>query len=734
MGVISKVARTISGKQLPWWRVAIRWIAAFTVSGVVVGALTFFALYQLVGIPNANADFKTQTTNVYYSDGEHKIGSFAKQDRQSVPMSQIPASMQAAAVAAEDRTFYTNRGIDFKGILRAARNNATSNSTQGASTITQQYVKVLYLTQERTIKRKVKEAILSIKIHNQLSKSDILEGYLNTIYFGNRAYGVEVAAQTYFHHPASELTVPESAALATIINSPNYYDPYVAGGKERMIARYNYVLDGMAKAGTLDAAGLAKYRDHLPKFQKQRDSNRYGGTKGFLLKTVEAEMDSLAFTPAQINGGGLKIVTTFDYKKQKDAVAAVKAIRPPGFADVHTALVSVEPGTGAVRAMYGGPDYLKSERNWALLGSQPGSAFKPFAVAAALEDGYSLKTKLVGNSPIRLANGELVENEGDSGGQSFGSVSLAQATAKSINTAFVDLTVQMTNGPAKIKQAAGAAGIPDNVLATVKEVPVTSLGVERVPTIDMANAYATFAAQGVRAKWYLVQSVKDVQGKSIYKHSVEAKQTIPKDVVADVTSALTGVVSGGTGTNGRTICPTAGKTGTATAGHGQNQHVSSSWFVGYTPKLATAVMYNRGAGLERLDGYLPTFFGGQYPAKTFQAYMNAALTGSQCGVFPPPANIKSTKGTVYKAPPPKCKTDQMLNDKKTRCVDKPVPTPPPAPIQKPCDPATEQPDGNFGCEPISTEPTCTPPQVLSGDGTECVDPTPETPPPPVREP
>jgi len=692
---LRSIAGGISGRG-PWWTKTLRWIVFLGVAGVLAGALTFFILYRAIAIPDPNADFLTQTTKVYYSDGKHQIGTFANQDRESIPLSEIPASMQAAAIAAEDRSFYSNRGIDFKGILRAVRDNTTSGSIQGGgSTITQQYVKILYLTQEQSYKRKVKEAILSIKIHNQLSKKEILEGYLNTIYFGNGAYGVQVASQNYFGKPASEMDYAESALLATIMNVPNYYDPYLEGAKERILPRFNYVLDGMQKSGAITAEEREKYRDKLPKVTKKKISNRFGGTKGYLLDMVKKEMvNKLDFDDTQIDGGGYKIITSFDYDRQKAAVAAVKANKPDK-KELHTALVSVEPGTGAVQALYGGPDFVKQPFNWATQGTQPGSTFKVFAVIAALEDGYGLKTKLDGNSPIKVGQARI-ENQGDSGGASFGAVSLERATQKSINTAFVDLTLQMgkdnvETGAKKVLDAAVQAGIPQSIADKINPVAVTPLGYAPVPPVDMANAYATIAAGGKKADWFVVQSVER-SGQKVYEHKVKTERTIDEGVAGDVIKAMRSVVSGGTGTNGRTICTTAGKTGTATAGTGTDQHVSSSWFAGFTPKLATAVMYNRGVGNEDLEGYMLPFYGGTIPALTFKAYMNPALQGTDCGTFVKPGNIKPEKGTVYKPPPPKCGANEMLNDKKDACIPKPTPT------QKPCE-ANEVPDGNLGCMP-----------------------------------
>ena len=203
----------------------LKWLLIFgLVSAVILAGIGYFA-YRNTEIPDANKAFQAQSSFVYYSGGKGKIGRFAEQNRQSIPLADIPQAMQDAAIAAEDRTFYSNKGIDPQGIVRAAFSNAQGNSTQGASTITQQYVKILYLSQERTLSRKVKEAFLSLKVQQQQSKSAILEGYLNTIYFGRGAYGVQAAANAYFDKPAKKLTVPESAMLSAILNSPNYLKP-----------------------------------------------------------------------------------------------------------------------------------------------------------------------------------------------------------------------------------------------------------------------------------------------------------------------------------------------------------------------------------------------------------------------------------------------------------------------------------------------------------------------------
>ncbi len=693
-----KKAPQTKGSRL---RRAVKVLLIAGIVGVLMMGTMFFLAYRATTIPDPNTAFQAQTTKVYYAGGKTRIGQFATQNRESVPLADVSQVMQDAVVAAEDRTFWTNKGIDPKGILRAAFSNAQGNATQGASTITQQYVKLLYLTQQRTLQRKVKEAFLSLKIQQQQSKSQILEGYLNTVYFGRGAYGVQAASNAFFGTSAKKLDVAQAAMLAAVLNSPNYLSPDRSdASRDALLTRYRYVLSSMVDMGTLDASEAAKLRDELPKMKKPRADNQLSGQRGFMLDMVKSELLKLGFDDAQIEGGGLRVTTTFTEQAMDAAKAAVLEQRPDGFSDkqLHVGVASVDVKTGGVLGFYGGQDYLQSQLNWALQRDSPGSAFKPFAVAAGIKDGFSLKDTFQGNSPYVFPDGSKVKNEGAGNGQSYGAkVSLTKATEQSINTAFIDLTQSMDNGPKKIRDMAVALGIPDR--PELESNAGISLGSAPQRPMDMANAYATIANGGLHHDWFVVSKVvRASDGEVLYRSRASTERVLDEDIAADTSFAMQQVVRAGTGRAALSLGrPAAGKTGTATD---DKDHVVTSWFVGYTPQVATAVMYARGDGRQPLDGWLPSYFGATYPARTWTAAMRGILEGTESERFPPAANVDGdapSKGhDPYTPPPPKPKPT------KTKTTKAPVtPPPPPPPTDIPSVEPTPTPT------PTPTDPTTT---------------------------
>ena len=637
------------GSKRPLLRRVLTWLLLAFLGFLVLGAVAFAYLYTTTDIPDPNKDFTSQTTFVYYADGKTEVGRFASQNRTSIALSDVPQHVQDAVIAAEDRSFYTNKGIDPKGILRAAFSNARGNSTQGASTITQQYVKVFYLSQQRTLSRKLKEAFVSLKLQRQKSKDEILQGYLNTIYFGRGAYGIQAASQAYFDKDAKQLTIPEGAMLAAVLNSPTNLDPASgADARQRLLGRYQYVLSGMATTGDITAAQADRFKQRLPRLPKIKNQDQYGGQKGHILSMVRKDLLAQGFSDQEISGGGLKVTTTFTKNAMRAAAKAVRDQKPKGLKQLHVAVASVNPATGALEGMYAGQDYLKSQLNWAVAGGSPGSAFKPFALSAALDDGYALKSTFSGNSPYVFPNGSKVVNEGPGDGNDYGSaVSLLTATEQSINTAYIDMTQSLGNGPQKIMNTAVKMGIPPNAPG-LRPTSGISLGSATVSPIDMANSYGTIAAGGKAKKWYVVAKVVDNNGKTEYRAPKQTTRALSDPVARDVSYALQQVVRAGTGRNALALGrPAAGKTGTATNADGD---VSSSWFVGYTPQLATAVMYVRGDGNDALNGYLPTYFGADYPTRTWTEVQRETLDGAPAESFPPPANVPAKRNDHAPAP------------------------------------------------------------------------------------
>ena len=619
-------------RWLTWKKVSLAGLGLF-----LLGLLGVGVAFAMTDVPEAN-DFSTsQATIVYWNDGKTELGRFSAENRESVGIEEIPEHVQRAVVAAEDRSFYDNSGFDPVGIVRAGWDSLRGGEIAGGgSTITQQYVKNYYLTQEQTITRKVKELFISVKIDQQLDKDQILQDYLNTIWFGRGTYGIQTASRSYFGKNASELTLEEGAAMAAILRNPGNYDPTLSEENlQRFTQRFRYVLDGMVEEGWIDRSTAEATVP--PAVLPEQKSNTYGGPKGYLLQQVKNELEEVGIDPAEIETGGLRITTTFDQKAHTAAVEAVAEQAPTENVEhLHVGLAAVKPGDGAVVAMYGGPDAVTQSFNDAVDSiPQAGSTVKPFTLVAAFENEVSLKNRFWGNSGFEVEGlGKPVNNESD---RDYGrSVDLLHATENSINTAFVDLTMQL--GPEKVMDAMVRSGIPEDAPGIVGESGVANgritLGTASIPPVQMADAYATLAAQGKQADWYTVAKVTDLSGD--VRHEVEPapEQVIEPEVTAEVTYALTKVVEEGTGSAAQELDrPVAGKTGQA--------EDLGSWFSGYTPQLAASVVffksdYANGGSMMSLDGTggESTFTGGKYPARTWTAFMKGALEGSDVLEFP----------------------------------------------------------------------------------------------------
>jgi membrane peptidoglycan carboxypeptidase len=614
----------------------------------LIGATAFAIAYFTTGVPDPNEYVNSQATVIQYANGD-EVGRIGAQNRTIIPLARIPLDLRHAVLAAEDKSFYSQGAFNPIAILRGAINTALGRGLQGGSTITQQYAKTAFLTPDRTIQRKIIELIIAIKLENQLSKDQIFENYLNTIYFGRGAYGVETGAQVYFGRGADQLTVPQAAVLAAILRSPGYYDPdYREGNKERLDARYKYVINNMLDEGWVTKEEAERYLKKIPAIRPRLSTGQLAGNKGHLIEAVRKELNALGFPDEQLMIGGLIVRTTLEKDAQVAAEAAVFNQAPKKAPDnLHIGLVSIRPGTGEIVAMYGGKDYLQRQLNDATQGiTQAGSTFKPFALIAALEQGISLATIWNGDGPKIYDDGigrpYEVSNYGD---KSFGEVSLLKASALSVNTIYVPLGMKV--GPDKVIEAARRAGIPESVAMVPS--PSVVLGVASPRVIDVANSFATFAANGVRAKPFMVKEVLGANKGVLYQARVETEQVFDEAVMADLNYALGEVVRAGTASSalrnfGR---PAAGKTGTS-------QSNASAWFSGYTPQLATSIAFYRDDATQSLNGIggLTSVTGGSFPARIWNAYMKVALKGQPKLEFTPPSAIGGTTPAPIPDPVP----------------------------------------------------------------------------------
>lgn len=683
---------------MPSWKLVSGLCIGFVGSLVVVAGVG----YAMVSVPNV-ADTATAQNNVYYwSDGSQMVATGGETNRQIINLSQIPKAMQYAVISQENKTFYTDSGIDPKGIARAVLNMASGGQTQGGSTITQQYVKNARLDdQSQTVTRKFKEIFISIKVGATVKKDDIMAGYLNSAYYGRNAYGIQAAARAYFNKDAIKLNEGECAFLAAMLKGATYYDP--AGGvtydttatpdanAKRALRQMQDTLDKMVEYGHLDASVRAKYTK-MPDWKNPRSNTQLGGQVGYLVDLANSYLvthsDETGITQKKLTQGGYSIRTTFDKKKVKELEAAVSKVqkanikpkeRPETDTHVQFGGASVDPATGAIKAIYGGEDATKHfTDNADTTGAQVGSTFKPFVLAAAMKWGVrdpkglasqaqdertipSPKSLFSGQNKLKIKeyNGDVWKNEKgeewlqtNDGNASYGNapkyqIDLREAMRESVNSAFVQLGMDV--GLDKVKESAMDAGLLESSL-TGTSFPSFSIGISDPSAIRMAGAYATFAASGKQRSPYSVQSVTSKDG-PVYTHKVKSEEAFTPAVADNVTDVLKTVVEKGTGTNaqlpGRDV---AGKTGT-TDGN------KSAWFVGYTPQLSTSITMFRYDDDETKKnrtflemygtGGQKKIHGASFPAQIWHDYMAEALKGEEAEKFPTPEPI----GEVVNAEP-----------------------------------------------------------------------------------
>jgi len=570
-------------------------------------------------------------------------------DRVAVTYNDLPPVLVNAVVSAEDRGFFKHGGVDPFGIARAFVANLRNEGVQqGGSTITQQYVKNAYLSQERTVTRKLKEAALAVKIERELPKQEILLRYLNTIYFGRGAYGVQAASKTYFGKNVQDLKLSEAAYLAGLIRSPETADaqlpstdPTAASQRDTADRRRTSVLDAMLEESYIDqvqhdAAQHAGWAMVLPRAQLSnfgKVAHSELGTEYFIEYVRHWMVSSGNFTDAEVYGGGLRVYTTLDFSMQKDAVDAVTStLNQPN--DPSGALVAIDDQGGVV-AMMGGTDYQESRVNLATGvdggggGRQPGSSFKPFALAEAIKQGMPLsKTyNAPGSITIPLGDGSQwkVKNYADAG---LGTLNLVEATQKSSNTAYAQLINDVgVDNVISLAQRMGVTG-------DLPEVPSIVLGTGSVSVLDMASGYSTFADEGEHIAPSVVTKVTDAKGKVLYERPQARDRVMTKDQVDQVNWTLNQVVEGGTATGAKYGQSIAGKTGTT-------ESYRDAWFVGYTCRLTSAVWMGYPGSpndparfMDHVHGISVT--GGSIPTEIWRKFMTAATKDLDSCPFPKP--------------------------------------------------------------------------------------------------
>ncbi|HET6351227.1 MAG TPA: PBP1A family penicillin-binding protein [Coriobacteriia bacterium] len=639
-------------------------VLVVALSGVAVAAAAVNTWLDNLPDPNAPGAFDVaQATRIYSSDGK-LLARIYLENRTVIPIAQMSPDLPHAVVAVEDERFYKHNGVDMVGLARAVVMNLTEGfGAEGASTITQQYIRNTILLDEAldvSIKRKVREAYLAIELEKRYDKQQILEMYLNAIYFGEGAHGAEAASRTYFSKHANELTLAESALLAGLPQQPGRLDPYEY--PDAAIKRRNVVLSRMLEQKYITQAQYDEAVATPLQLKRSKDPEDGIYQAPFYVAHVKKLLQQ-RFSKEVVFGGGLKVYTALDTRLQGYAEEAMHAALPAKGPE--GALVSINPKNGHVVALVGGKNYRKNKFNLATQGHrQAGSAFKTFTLVTALDLGVSPSTMVDSSSPARIPTKPRPWIVSNSEGRGSGSMSFRSATAASVNTVFA--RVAWAIGAKKIVKMANKMGIE----TPLKAYPSLTLGAQNVTPLEMTSAYATLANNGKHYDPVFITKVVDKNGQVILDVKPEGKQVVKRTVAYAATQVLKGVISGGTATRARIGRPAAGKTGTS-------QDHRDVWFVGYTPQLATGIWVgHRTEKTIYLHG--GRAFGGTVCAPIWRQYMTRALKGKKVVDFKSapspkwhPSRFKIPRGSVETS-----KTPDKKKDKTKPTPVTPVPTPP----------------------------------------------------------
>ncbi|WP_396930876.1 transglycosylase domain-containing protein [Mycolicibacterium sp.] len=629
---------------------------------IVLPLITFGMAYMIVKVPQPGDLRTNQVSTILASDGSELAKIVPPEgNRVDVNIDQVPVQVRNAVMAAEDRDFYSNPGFSFSGFARALKNNLFGGDLQGGSTITQQYVKNALVGDARSgvggVVRKAKELVISTKMSSEWSKDEVLQAYLNIIYFGRGAYGISAAAKAYFDKPVEQLTVAEGALLAALIQRPSTLDPAI--DPDGAAKRWNWVLDGMVSMGALskDERSQQQFPQTVSP-EQARSNNVTTGPNGLIERQVTKELlDLFNIDEQTLNTQGLQITTTIDPKAQKAAEDAVAKNLEGEMPDMRSAVVSIDPKTGGVKAYYGGSDAQGFD--FAQAGLPTGSSFKVFALVAALEQGMGLGYQ-IDSSPVTVNGIKITNVEGEG----CGVCNIAEALKRSLNTSYYRLMLKLKNGPSDVADAAHKAGIAESfpgVEHTLSEDgkggPPNNgvvLGQYQSRVLDMASAYATLADSGVYHKPHFVEKVVNSRGEVLFDASTTdnaGEQRIPKAVADNVTAAMQPIAGYSRGHNLAGGRPSAAKTGTNQLGDTDANR--DAWMVGYTPSLSTAVWVGTTDGTQPLV----TASGGQVygsgiPSDIWKATMDGALKGTDNESFPKPTEIGGFAGVPAPPPPP----------------------------------------------------------------------------------